>query len=407
MKIGVIADDLTGALDTGLEFWRNGLRTVVLTSPNRPKARVRRVDAVAIDTSSRLSSPRRAREKAADATAYLREHGAKCFYKKVDSTLRGNVGVEIEAVMDELRVQTAILAPALPEQGRTIVDGYLLVDGKRLDHKGYARDPLTPVVESHIPSLIRRDTGKEVGSISLSSVRGDMSRAISAFKKRGIQIIVADATTRRDLRRIAESIVKARLETLPCGSAGLAYELPAALGLCQRAPPAVILSGSMNFVTQAQIRKIEHLLDPYVVRVDPTFTDSCRGQRTLNIEIKNASEAIGDGQDIIVCLKKGKGLIDRRRASEALSSFSKIVKGLVSKKGGSGLILVGGETAARACRVMGANTLMIEDEADLGLACAKILDGENKGMRIVTKAGGFGNEYSLVKAVNFLKMRRR
>jgi len=310
--------------------------------------------------------------------------------------------------MDELRIQTAVLAPALPEQGRAIVDGHLLVDGKRLDQTGFVREPLTPVVESHVPTLIGRNTGKKVGSIPLSSVRGDMAREISALKKRGVNIMVVDATTRGDLRRIAESIVKAGLVTLSCGSAGLASELPVALGLCQKALPAVVLSGSLNPVTRAQIRKIEDTLEPYVARFDPVALSGRKGQRALNVEVVKASEAMRDGQDIVMCLQNGKGEGPNKwRTGKALSSLSKIVKDLVSEERGSGLILVGGETAAQACRAMGVNTLMIEDEANLGLACAKILDGKNRGMRIVTKAGGFGNEYALVKAVNFLKMRRR
>jgi len=408
MKIGVIADDLTGALDTGLEFWKKGLKTVVLTSPRHFKTHAMRVDAVAIDTSSRLSSPRRAREKAANAAAYLRKRGVKYFYKKVDSTLRGNVGAEIEAVMDELRIQTAVLAPALPEQGRAIVDGHLLVDGKRFGKTGFLRNPLTTVGESHVPSLIEKNTDKEVGSMPLSLVRGDTAGEITALKKRGVNIIVADATTRKDLRRIAESIVKAGLVTLSCGSAGLASELPVALGLCQKAPPVVVLSGSLNFVTQAQIRRIEDTLDPYVARLDPSVISSRKSQRTLNIEVERASEAISDGQDIVLCLQNGKGEgLNKRKIGKALFSFSKIGSNLVSNERESGLVLVGGETTAQACRAMGAKTLIIEGEADLGLPCAKILDGKNKGMRIVTKAGGFGNEYAIVKAVNFLKMKRR
>jgi len=404
MKIGIIADDLTGALDTGLEFWKKGLRTMVMTSPRHLRTHARRVDVIAIDTSSRLSSTRRAREKVAGAAAYLRKHGAKYFYKKVDSTLRGNVGAEIEAVMDRLRIQTAVLAPALPEQGRTIVGGHLLVDGKRFGKTG---DPLISRGESHVPTLIEEDTDMEVGSMSLPLVRGDAAREISALKKRGINIIVADATTREDLRRIAESVVKAGIVALSCGSAGLASELPVALGLCQKAPPTVVLSGSMNSVTRSQIRKIEDTLDPYVARFDPAVI-SRKGQRALNARVLKASEAMGDGQDIVMCLqnRRGGGLT-KRDMRKALFSYCKIVNDLVSNERESGLILVGGETTSQACQAMGANTLMIEDEVDLGIPCAKILDGMNKGMRIVTKAGGFGNENSLVKAVNFLKMRRR
>ncbi|MEM2885991.1 MAG: four-carbon acid sugar kinase family protein, partial [Thermoproteota archaeon] len=245
MKFGIVADDLTGALDTGLEFWKKGLRTVVVTSPVCVAKYAKRFDAISVDTSSRLSSPRKARGKGEEAARLLRRHGAKFFYKKVDSTLRGNVGAEIEAAMDELRIRTTVLAPSLPEQGRTVVGGELLVGGKPVVETEFGRDPLNPVSESDVKALVEGQTSMKVGSVRLPSVRGNLTRELESLKEGGANIIVADAETRKDLWRIAKSIAEAGLATLSCGSSGLASELPPAFGLRERPPPTIVLSGSL------------------------------------------------------------------------------------------------------------------------------------------------------------------
>ncbi|MGQ9514433.1 MAG: four-carbon acid sugar kinase family protein [Thermoproteota archaeon] len=406
MRFGVIADDLTGAFDTGLEFRKKGLKTIVLTSTCYLKRHSRKVDVAVVDTSGRLSSPRIARMKAAEAASKLKKHGAKYFYKKVDSTLRGNVVVEIEAVMDELNVRTAVFTPALPEQGRTVVGGHLLVDGKRLAETDFARDPITPVIESHIPTLIEKSTDKKVGSIPLSSIRGNLEREFMNLQEEGVNIIVADATTRKDLRRIAESIEKTGLAKLSCGSAGLAAELPAAFGFYRSPLPAIVLSGSSNPVTQAQIKKVEETLEPYVAKLNAFRLSSGSHRPYLNKKLKEAMGAIDDGRDTILCLDVVKGL-SKARTRKVLTSFRSIVLNIAKDGKDSGLIMVGGETTAQACGALGADAMVIEDEVDLGLACARIIDGEYRGMRIITKAGGFGDEYALLRAINFLKMRRR
>jgi uncharacterized protein YgbK (DUF1537 family) len=404
MKFGIIADDLTGALDTGLEFWKKGLKTVVVTSSLSIAEHARRFDAIAVCTSSRLSSPREARDKVAKAAARLKKHGAKFFYKKVDSTLRGNIGTEIEAVMDELQIRTTIIVPALPEQGRAVMNGNLLVDGKPLDKTNFKRDPINPISEPNIPALIEGQTRKKVGLITLPTVRGNLVREIEALKRRGVNIIVLDAVTRKDLGRIAESIAKTGLSRLSCGSSGLAAELPLAFGLCDRPQPTVVLSGSLNPVTKAQIMKMEKTLDPFVVKFDPKFFVK-RFNHCLK-DLDKVLEAVKGGQDTVLCLWNGEGFYKSEK-DRALSSFRRVVRKITSKERFGNLVVVGGETASQACRAMGTNAIEIEDEVDLGIACARILNGKLKGIRIVTKAGGFGEENALVKAVDFLKMRRR
>jgi uncharacterized protein YgbK (DUF1537 family) len=407
MKIGVVADDLTGALDTGLEFWKKGMRTIIATSARSLKGYVGEADVMVVDTASRTSVPRRARDRVLKATRALREVDAKCFYKKLDSTLRGNIGAEVEAMLTELRIEATILSPALPEQGRTIVNGCLFVNGRRLDKTPFSRDPLNPIRQSHVPSLIGAQTHKHVGWITLTAVRGDLKAAIEAQMGSGANIIVADAVTRGDLGRIAMTAAKAGLGKLMCGSAGLAAELPYALGICQRPLPAVVVSGSLHPVTRVQISKLIEILSPHITPLSPSVLCGRHARGNLTQELDKALQAITDGLDVLVYLRSGTRVkLSGLKAEKALASLHRAIERLVEARRISGLVLVGGETAAQACRSLGAKTVDIEDEPSPGLACARITDGENKGLRIVTKAGGFGAEDALVRAVNFLKVRR-
>ena len=206
MTIGVIADDLTGANDTAIQFAKYGLKTLVLIdfeSGPQPKGDW---DVIVIDTCSRLDTAKTAYEKARMATRFLRESGAQLFYKKIDSTLRGNIGSELDAVMDELNVNLSFMVPAFPATGRTTLGGYQLVNGRLLENTEVAHDPLSPVKESHVPTLIGRQTGRRIAQVELDKVRSpliDLSNVIAELRTHGFEIIVFDAVTLEDLGRIA------------------------------------------------------------------------------------------------------------------------------------------------------------------------------------------------------------
>ena len=148
-SFGVLADDLTGAMDTGVAFARAGLRTVVSfgvppgTSP----------DVLVVTTDSRAEGPLVAVRKVKQAARSL---AGRYVYKKIDSTLRGNVGVEIRAALETLNLARAVVSPAFPGSGRTVLGGRLLVNGKPLEETGFAHDPASPVVTSRHSRAIRK-----------------------------------------------------------------------------------------------------------------------------------------------------------------------------------------------------------------------------------------------------------
>lgn len=138
--IGVIADDLTGAAELGAVGLRLGLRSEILRGNRVGKG----ADLVCVDTDSRSCSPDEASKRAAAAARLLHTAGAEWIYKKVDSVLRGHVTAEVEAVMQQLELDRALVLPANPSLGRVIRDGEYFIEGKPIHRTEFASDPEYP-----------------------------------------------------------------------------------------------------------------------------------------------------------------------------------------------------------------------------------------------------------------------
>jgi uncharacterized protein YgbK (DUF1537 family) len=147
---GILADDLTGAAELGAVGWRHGLRAEVLLT-GEPSGDA---DLACLDTDSRSCAPGEAAERVTRAARVLRQQRAGWVYKKADSVLRGNVTPELEAIVSELALDGALLVPANPSLGRTIVGGHYFVPGQLIHDTEFARDPKHPRLSSDVRVLV-------------------------------------------------------------------------------------------------------------------------------------------------------------------------------------------------------------------------------------------------------------
>lgn len=217
--IAVIADDITGAAEIAAIGWRRGLSAQVQMTPN-PTAGA---DLVAIDTDTRSVPSDTARAIVKDIVIRLREISAQWHFKKVDSVLRGNVGAELEAMMEALGKKRTILAPANPSKGRVIADGRYYINGVPLDETEFAHDPEHPARSSSVIELLRaspEDVGlPSVGCASHTNgqwwaeptLRGTPPAALhvldpGAYRGEETGIVVAQATIAADLVRWSEYV---------------------------------------------------------------------------------------------------------------------------------------------------------------------------------------------------------
>ena len=155
MRIGVVADDITGSNDIGVMLAKNGFRVTVLSLEDTPvPADFNDVDALVINTGSRLDSAVLAADKSARAAAFLRENGCEMVYTKTCSVFRGNIGASFDAVQDVLGVKSSMVVAGFPRNGRTTVDGVHYLNGVPVSETNFANDPVTPIRHSRLSDLI-------------------------------------------------------------------------------------------------------------------------------------------------------------------------------------------------------------------------------------------------------------
>ncbi len=418
--LAVIADDITGATDTGAQFKKQGLRVMVLTDVLLLHKVTGLVDVIVLDVESRGDKPSLAYVKVREAVRVLKEAGLEVVYKKMDSTLRGNIGSELEAVMDETGARFTVLAPAFPRNNRTTVGGHQLVCGVPVDETEFGKDSATPVKESHIPTLLRNQMKRKVGYISLATVSEGVEALRKEFLKQmmnGNEVVVVDAITQVDMRTIAEALQAPSPIGLACGSAGFAEELSKFLSL-KPDYPVLIIVGSVSLVSRKQVAKLRKVLNTQVFELDPHRVIA--GGEVLEGELRRvvgeAVEVLDRRRDVVVTSASFKESADylKEKTLEfgmkevdvgkgVSKALGYIADAIVEKSKIAWVILTGGETAVEAYKAMKALGLMIEGEVLPGVTMSRLVGGKHEGLGVVTKAGGFGEDDTIVKAVEYLK----
>ncbi len=295
----IVADDLTGASDTGAQFARAGYRAAVVFRGETVS--LEEADVVAVDTDSRALDANAARERVLEAGGILRD--ARIAYKKLDSTLRGPVAAELEAALPASGRRAAVIAPAFPSAGRTTIGGAQMVHGVPVHQSGFAEDRITPVRESRIPALLAG-----LGPVRTLGVEeiGD-EEAVRAALQRATWI-VADAETDAHLEALVLAVSEAAdaSEVLWMGSAGLARALAAVypgphsggLGEPPPAPSALVVVGSVSKVSREQLRVLCAEPEAVPVALDSRRVDSegCGG--SVGEAFAGAREALCGGHSV-------------------------------------------------------------------------------------------------------------
>ena len=423
MRLGIIADDLTGANDTGVQFARRGARTLVPLDWHDLGSLARRADVLVLNTNSRAAAPRVAAQRARVAAEALRRAGVEAVYKKIDSTFRGNIGQELDAILEVFPSPLAVLTPAFPPAGRAVRDGTLLVGGVPVHRTAIGRDPVTPVRESHLPTLLSQQAQRPVHLLRLAWLRGRSARAtriLRDWRSATPGIVLADAATPKDLDRLARLVVREGLFGVAAGSAGFAAALGAVLSWTRRArrtkpdgkAPVLLVVGSPNPTSLEQVAWLENDRRVTVIRaaLAAVVADGDRYRGELDRVVKKAGTEIASGRDAVLTLAQrpaspsGRSRALRPTASRAISEFLGQATRLVARDARpGGLLLCGGDIAIAACSALGASGIELQGEVEPGVPWGRLVGGELAGLAAVTKAGGFGKVETFARAIRFLR----
>lgn len=286
-KIAIIADDLTGAMDTGVQFSRRGLKTQVILDWQSLLKQETPLDVIIVDTDSRALEGDAAYSRVCDVAEILIQGDFTRIYKKVDSTLRGCIRHEIDAIMKTFEYEAAFIAPAFPKMGRTTRDGIHYLYGIPINETEFSRDPKTPVKEADISKILTGGSFPPSKVIPLSLIRGDFESFvlhIDELLEQHVKYFIFDAETDEDLQQISVLFPITGNQVLWVGSAGLAEFLPLShtrkqmvLKNTVSSKPVMLVAGSVSMVTREQVASVNAqagvaavALNPLAILASPT-----------------------------------------------------------------------------------------------------------------------------------------
>jgi uncharacterized protein YgbK (DUF1537 family) len=405
VELLVIADDLTGACDTGAQFAGQGVPTLVTMEVDYPFNRQDEYSVIVADTGSRHLSAAEAVARVEAVVRRARAAGVNHFYKKTDSTLRGNIGAELQALLRASGNRLLAFAPAFPRLGRFTRGGHQYVGDRLLRETAFAADPLDPVTDSYIPAIIRRQS-----DIPTRIIRRNNDEAL--IDEQGEWIVVFDAESDDDLRRVGERLKREQLLGALAGSAGFAACLPQLLELRTRAQPELdcparmlAINGSLNEVSLRQAASAEacgfavvHLPPEALIAEDGAWSEAA----SQIIAVIASYDA--QGRDVMLRTVTRRedageyewrgermGLRDRQLNLRVAENTAKLISEILAQTRFGLLAVFGGDTLAAIVRAMGWRGLLPRQEILPGVILSEAAGGAKK-MWLITKAGGFGPE---------------
>lgn len=417
-SVKVIGDDLTGAMDTSQGFAARGYATTVVADPNAE------IDAVplgetpailGINTDSRYDDENDAINSVVEAIETI---PARSIYKKVDSTLRGNFAAEIDAALTASGANLALVAPAFPSAGRTTEDGIHYVNGTPVADTESGEDEKGPI-SSSISELFK-SVDRPIENVSLATVDAGSDQVAAAIadsikRDERAPILVCDAREDTHLETAAKAA--AEFDTLYVGSGGLAEHItvPEADTIKRSSPQfssgaALGVAGSVSTITLTQL---EQVADEAIVRID--------GASLLTGDIPDAAiertvRRLQNGRPVILTAATSDEAVEqtltagREQGLTAAEVRNQVAAGLAAAATAvlrtetpSGLLLTGGDIAVAVIQALGATAITLTgEEVEAGIPIGTFVDGPTAGMPLVTKAGGFGSEETIVNCLDVL-----
>lgn len=403
LRLLMIADDFTGALDTGVQLAAHGIPTQVVVDQADLSACSSTV--LVVDTETRHLSAAKAAEAVARLTRSAVENGVGCIYKKTDSALRGNIGAELAALLKASGARNLPFLPAFPQIGRTTKKGVHYIDGVPVNESPFGIDPFEPVRCAEVTKLIHLQTDMPAQNLRPGETASD---------KTGI--LVYDAATAADLEAAGRQLFQNGTPPVLAGCAGFAALLPDLMKMTERRTVTMpkldhrllVVCGSVNSITLRQLDVAEQngfsrlRLTPRQ-KLDPGYWESENGKEALqgiNEMLAANPRCIIEtndegGNQPTADYAAARGLdLEGMRVGIA-SSIGRMLGKLFTSPALGTLLLTGGDTLLQCMNCVGIKELEPVCEMEKGVVLARFTYcGCTR--YVITKSGGFGHEKLLL-----------
>lgn len=398
----IIADDFTGANDTGVQLARRGIPTSVTLKYNgiHPDS-----TSYVLDTESRGMDREKAYSHVKHQVSHIDFSGFRYIIKKVDSTLRGNIAMEVKAIDEIYRSELIIFMPALPDLGRTTFHGIHHLNGTPITETELAKDPVKPVTTDRLDHLLREAYEETVTHIGLDIIRdGNISLESG-------RIFTFDAETNEDMQAVVRAAERLNKRTLWVGSAAIADNL---LEQELKVYPSMALIASVSEVSRMQVKYAEKNGTSLISIPIYNMLDDYDASEYVD----EASRLLSSGRDVILLSSATYDRDELERTviagelrgmkREEVSAVTQMIMGEMTKKilekvKVSGLFLAGGDTAIGFFDRVDADGSVITGEMSTGIPMMRLSGGMFDGLKVITKAGAFGNEDAVFYGLRKLK----
>lgn len=403
-KLLVIADDFTGALDTGVQFAKNGIVSKVFLGKAEELPSINDNEVLIYNTNSRHMNAKDAYSVVRDATKVANSLGFTHVYKKTDSGLRGHIGGEIEGAMTGFGVESLHFFPAYPKVNRITRDGIHLIDGLEVKDSVFGKDPFNPVTKSDVGEILREETSLPL----IYHKKGESCE--------GKGIHVHDAESDEDFILSSKKTKKEELKATS-GCAGYAPVLSSFIGLKgtkrewkYRGKRAIVVSGSINPVTQkimAYSDKIGIGREVLVgkAKADRSFFSKGEGDSLIKKAI-DISQRDGvfifdvgpkdePGHETEIYRKENNMSLESLMESIA-DNLGELCKKIIENAEDTVLVCIGGDTLSSTIKALGIDTINPLWELYPGVVLTEV-EYMGKTLSVITKSGGFGDENLLVR----------
>ncbi len=425
-RVGVVADDITGANDIGVMLAGNGYLSGIFSLQGMPSPKdAAGLDAVIINTDSRLDDGRTAALKTEEACRFLQSLPCDVYYSKTCSVFRGNIGAQFDAMRRCLNAGCSMVVLGFPRNGRTTVHGIHYVNGVRLQDTMFRNDPIHPMLESDLKAILSgQSTGRaavfDCGCLDLpeAEARTELDRL-----KACNEYIIFDVRHQQDLKTVARLIAD---EKSLCGSSAICEELPKVWAGGQPPTDGVqslvhrvfdpcgtfVISGSL---TKPAGEQVDHLLKAGVSAAElntlELFDEKARGQHIARLAdelcpiLKGGSPALlytpREEDRVLITKETGRAHgLDDVRVGRLISQTLADIASLVSKRTNlKKVVAAGGETSAAVAGGLGIHKMIILNEIEAGVPAMYGYTEEGTEMLLVFKSGSFGSPAFLAKSI--------
>lgn len=404
VKLLIIADDFTGALDTGVQFAKQGICTQIFTKQELEQDDIKKdTEVLVVDTESRPMSAEAAYRSVYELASWAVSQGIKTIFKKTDSALRGNIGAELQAVLDAGKDQRLFFLPGYPQIGRITRNGIHYIAGELLENSVFGRDPFEPVTKSYVPDIIHEQNDVLVTCLPCEQ---DISLHSGTEK----EIIVCDLIVTQDIDRRLDELIRDGSAGLLAGCAALADRLTEKLDFrrqqkksYQKTRCLYMACGSLNQITRRQVdyaeQKAGFTRRHLTVRqkLDPAYFETQEGKQFLK-EILNLCEekqkivldSFDENDEKEIYIKEHGITTDDMRYLIA-EAHGRIVKEIVNHNTDVTVLMTGGDTLMGYMKLIDCTQLEPVCEIEQGVAVS-LLEWNGCRQQVLSKSGGFGTD---------------